>query len=124
MTVEHLPGKLVVEVGERQAWPFLTFLDTESDPERELRLYLDTYWLVTAPGDAGSGRAGAPDNPLPELARLNNRYVVTAVENPDGSLGVTFDNDLTLRVSGEPVETTTGPVWWLSPSYGDGCRTR
>ncbi|MCM2387372.1 hypothetical protein [Streptomyces albipurpureus] len=78
MTVEHLPGKLVVEVGERQAWPFL---DTESDPERELRLYLDTDWLITPPGDAGAGAAGSPDSLLPELVRLNNRYVVTAVEN-------------------------------------------
>ncbi|MER8232831.1 hypothetical protein [Streptomyces sp. NPDC094049] len=115
MAVEHLPGKLVVEVGERQAWPFLTFLDTGSGPERELRLYLDTDWLITTPGDVRPAPAGAPDNPLPELARINNRYVVTAVENADESLDVTFDNDLTLRVSGEPTETTIGVPWWLSP---------
>ncbi|MCB5164753.1 hypothetical protein LG634_07885, partial [Streptomyces bambusae] len=113
--VEQLPGTLVVEVGERQAWPFLTFLDTESDPEREMRLYLDTDWRITEAGEAGPGAAVDPDNPLPELVRLNNRHVEGAVQNADGSLDIAFDDNLTLRISGEPTATTAGEAWWLSP---------
>ncbi|MFF8835459.1 hypothetical protein [Streptomyces sp. NPDC015130] len=115
MTVENLPGKLVVEVGERQAWPFLTFLDTESDPEREIRLYLDTGWRITEPGDTEAPRAETRDNPLPDLARVNNSYVVTATEHPDVSVDIVFDNDLTLRISGKGTRTTAGEPWWLSP---------
>ncbi|MFI6642496.1 hypothetical protein [Streptomyces sp. NPDC050504] len=114
MTMENLPGKLVVEVGERQAWPFITFLDTESDPEREVRLYLDTDWRIATPGDAGVPRTGTPDNPLPDLVLINNRYVVRAAEHADVSADIVFDNGLTLRISGDGTETTAGEPWWFS----------
>lgn len=114
MSMENLPGKLVVEVGERQAWPFITFLDTESDPEREVRLYLDTDWQIATPEGARAPHAKAPDNPLPDLALINNRYVMTATKHADVSVDIVFDNDLTLRISGDGTETTAGEPWWFS----------
>ncbi|MGW7415777.1 hypothetical protein [Streptomyces sp. NPDC054863] len=114
MAMKDLPGKLVVEVGERQAWPFLTFLDTESRQEREIRLYLDSDWRITAPRDPGGPRTHTPDNPLPDLALINNCHVVTATEHADVSVDIVFDNDLTLRISGDGTENTVGEPWWFS----------
>lgn len=52
-----LRGCFVTEVGVRQAWPFLTFCDSNLNPAQERRLYIDTAFRIddgqpTNAGDA------------------------------------------------------------------------
>jgi hypothetical protein len=44
-----LNGRFVVEIGIRQAWPFVTLCDNRARPANEVRLYIDTVFDV-APG--------------------------------------------------------------------------
>ena len=43
-----LVGCFVVEVGVRQAWPFLTFCDNAPTPSVERRLYIES-WIEVVP---------------------------------------------------------------------------
>lgn len=105
-----LVGCFVVEVGERQAWPFVTFCDNRATPPREARLYIDTLVQVESPDSAA-----VPDGPvLVQLLALNN-LSVTGIEQTSGSIVVAFDNGSRLRVSGEAEKWTTGDVWWFGP---------
>jgi hypothetical protein len=98
-----LVGTFVVEVGERQAWPFVTFADNDQD--REYRLFLDAAWSTT------------PDESHhdfdPALLELQGATVTTVAVGDDASLRIEFDG-AALHVSGQPDEITTGDVWWIA----------
>lgn len=110
--VHALRGQFVVEVGVRQAWPFLTLCDNGETPSTETRLYIDTRFHVgdgpTLFGD------GDPDSALVALAELNNRTVTDVALGDGNELIVRFDyGERTLHVASEASPHTTGDIWWL-----------
>jgi hypothetical protein len=46
--VNQLACSFVVEIGFRQAWPFLGFCDNRSTPAVEIRLFIDASWTIEA----------------------------------------------------------------------------
>lgn len=108
-----LPGTFVVEIGVRQAWPFIGFCDNRFAVSRELRLYLDAPWRV---GDASSGGAADLEAWLTAAEPLNGLTVEAAVVEADGSLHVEFLNGPTLRVPASNVASSAGESWWLTPT--------
>jgi hypothetical protein len=107
---QELVGTFVVEIGERQAWPFLTFCDNGATPSREARLYIDTGFTLN-----GALAWSAADEPaVVELLPLNNLAVV-AVDVHGTELSLTFSDDTHMVVSGVAAWWTTGDVWWLGP---------
>ena len=112
--VEALRAQFVVEVGVRQAWPFLTLCDNAPTPPRETRLYIGTTFRV-----GSSPRTFADGDPEPavaELMELNNRTVTAVAIGADNELRLVFDGgQSTLVVDGAPRDVT-GDIWWLAPS--------
>lgn len=109
----ELAGCVVVEVGERQAWPFVTFADPGGMPPCEARLYLDSSWRVrTAPGPSGASPASAD---MSRLLDLNNLTVERARVSEAGDLEVYFAEGPSVIVSGAATADTTGEPWWLTP---------
>ena len=107
---QGLVGTFSVEVGERQAWPFITFCDNESTPSREARLYIGADFMVN---ESAWQPPGEPESAI-QLLPLNNRRVV-AVEEGDGALSIVFDGGNRLTVSGVASASTVGDVWWVGP---------
>ena len=87
----------IVEVGERQVWPFLTFCDNRTTPPTEIRLYIDTDYSVDGSGD---------------LAGLMMREVSAA--RVDGAALRLELTDASLVVSGRANNQTSHDVWWLA----------
>ena len=59
--VEPLRGQFVVEVGLRQAWPFLTLCDNAPTPPRETRVYIGTTFHVdSSPQTFADGTLNQP----------------------------------------------------------------
>jgi hypothetical protein len=113
MDVEQLAGSFVVEVGFRQAWPFLGLCDNRPTPAQEARLYIDASWTI----EATTSTAGSADDDITWLtaaAALNGTTIETARVEDDGSLRLTTDAGITLVVSGEPEPATVGEPWRLS----------
>ena len=107
---QELVGSFVVEVGERQAWPFMTFCDNEPTPSREIRLYIDTELTLN-----GSRVWSSPEDSVAvHLLSLNNLAVI-AVDVKAAELSLTFDGGNLLVVAGVAAAWTTGDLWWLSP---------
>jgi hypothetical protein len=106
-----LRGQFVVEVGVRQAWPFLTLCDNASTPPRETRLYIGTTFRV-----GSSPPTFADGDPEPALARLlalNNMTVTDVAVRADNELRLVFDGgQSTLTVDAVPRDFT-GDIWWL-----------
>ena len=102
----RLLGWHVVEIGMRQAWPFLTFADPQSG--RESRLYIDSPISVT-PGWHELDQDDAAI--LPALASVNMATVVGARVS-GGALELTFDQ-VVLRVEGQANRLTTHSPWWF-----------
>jgi hypothetical protein len=101
-----LVGWDVLEVGRRQAWPFLCLGSPE--PERaERRLFIDTDFCVAAP--SGAQIEGSALTRLDRLVLL----LVTDVRVGGAGLYLRFDDGAELRISGEANATTTHDVWWL-----------
>lgn len=101
-----LTGWFVVEVGVRQAWPFLILADPRSG--REVRIYVDAAVSVTSyPVPLRQ------DDPkvLLALDRINNATVSSASVK-DRALILRFGADQ-VCVSGEANELTTGSPWWF-----------
>jgi hypothetical protein len=105
---QELVGTFVVEIGERQAWPFMTFCDNDATPSREARLYIDTGFTLNGAPAWSSGDESAVVKLLP----LNSLAVV-AVDVNGADLLLTFQDDTRMVVSGVAAEWTTGDVWWL-----------
>ncbi|WP_433288134.1 DUF6188 family protein [Micromonospora sp. CA-244673] len=113
MDVEQVVGSFVVEIGFRQAWPFLGLCDNRPTPAQEARLYIDASWTIEV---ATSARGTADDDIawLTAAIALNGRTIDTARVYDDGSLSLTTDTGITLVVSGEPEPDTTGEAWRLT----------
>jgi hypothetical protein len=102
---ETLEGRFVVEVGVRQAWPFLTFSDPHSETAAEIRLYIDTEFRLEPGSHARATTA---------LIDLHNMTVTDVEVQDDGGLVLRFDGDNRgLLVSGTAAHFTTQDTWWL-----------
>jgi hypothetical protein len=44
--LDQLAGSFVVEIGLRQAWPFLGLRDNRPSPAQEIRLYINATWSI------------------------------------------------------------------------------
>lgn len=109
VNLNELVGCFVVEVGERQAWPFVTFCDNRPTRSREVRLYIDTeFWVIPEP-PPGVDR-------VLEFVRLasTNNLMVDRVVAGDSGLLLDFGDGQQLQIAAEPRADTTGDVWWLS----------
>jgi hypothetical protein len=108
--VTELVGSFVVEIGIRQAWPFVGFCDNRPTRSRETRLYIDATWSI----DDVVDDVEDDDRRLLTAARLNGVNVVRTYGGTDGSLNVETDRGHTLVVSGEPTARTVGEPWQFS----------
>lgn len=104
--IEDFAGCSVVEVGERQAWPFITVYNPATD--QEARLYIDTPFTV-------NGVEATHDDewtiPLLEVNMLG----IVAIDQPGEDLRILFNDQTELVLSGEGTARTTQEVWWTSP---------
>jgi hypothetical protein len=107
----ELRGCFVVETGERQAWPFVTFCDNSGPGSRETRLYLDARWTV----QGQRGVPGSPGDPIVSLLALNGLTVEQARVTGAGDLEISFAGGSRLGVSGVATAATAGEPWWFSP---------
>ena len=106
-----LVGTFVVEVGVRQAWPFITFCDNGPTPPREARLYIGTSFAVN-----GVDSASPYDEETSICLLPLNMLLVASAEWKRGSpLTINFDDDSRLDISADPADWTTGDIWWFSP---------
>jgi hypothetical protein len=102
----RLIGWHVVEIGTRQAWPFLTFADPQSG--RESRLYIDSTISVSP----GWPRLDQDDAAV--LAALAAVSMATVVGSRvvDGALELTLDHHV-VRVDRQANHLTSGSPWWF-----------
>ncbi|MEJ7786518.1 MAG: hypothetical protein WKF96_17080 [Solirubrobacteraceae bacterium] len=109
MEANDLQGAFVVEVGVRQAWPFLTF--AWPDRDAECRLYIDTTFRV----DDQDLADGDPGRAVSALLALSNEYVTEVVVGDNAELTLRFESSprLVLVVAGTSADFTTGAIWWL-----------
>ncbi|ANS78010.1 hypothetical protein SGUI_0614 [Serinicoccus hydrothermalis] len=112
MDVDQLVGAFVVEVGIRQAWPFLGFCDNREAPSKEARLYLDASWSIN---DERGPRSGATEDWLVAADDLNGLTVSRATAESDGRLRLDFTGGATLSISAEVASASSGEPWWMSP---------
>jgi hypothetical protein len=110
--VEALRGQFVVEVGVRQAWPFLTFCDNERTPARETRLYIDSSFRLDS--GAPSFVDGDPDPAVTALLDLNGLTVTDLAVSRHNELRLVFDDgQSTLIIDAAAREFTAQDIWWL-----------
>jgi len=109
--ISGLAGSFVVEIGIRQAWPFIGFCDNRPTRSRETCLYIDAAWSIAA---AAVDDIEDDERWLLTAARLNGANVVGAYVGTDGALNVETDEGHTLVVSGEATARTVGEPWWFS----------
>lgn len=110
MNASDLRGASVVEVGVRQAWPFLTF--AWPDRDEECRLYIDTVFRLDGEdlADGDSERAAAA------LLPLSSGNVTEVVLGDDAGLTLHVETPArrVLAVAGTPAAFTTHDIWWLA----------
>jgi hypothetical protein len=111
---DQIAGSFVVEVGFRQAWPFLGLCDNRPTPAQETRLYIDTSWTIEANVSANGGGANDDIAWLTAAVALNGRTFTSVRIDDDGTLRLTTDSGVVLLVSGEPKPYTVGEAWHLS----------
>lgn len=113
MDVANLEGCFVVEVGVRQAWPFIVFCDNSQALSAETRLYIDAKWSVNE-------TTGSPESDhgkwLTSAVKLNNCTITNVLLDADHNLRIDTDYGDSLTVSGEPTPTTGGEPWWFAPA--------
>lgn len=98
MDVERIVGSYVVEIGFRQAWPFLGLCDNRPSSAQETRLYIDASWTIESTTSIG----GSADDIawLTAAMALNGRTIDTARVDDNGSLRLTADSFSTSRPKG------------------------
>jgi hypothetical protein len=102
----ELAGYDVLEVGVRQAWPFITFGAPTSE-RTERRLFIDAdFSLSDAAGAAIGGTVLARLEPL--VLRI-----VVEVRLAETALTLRFDDGAELKVSNVATPETIGPPFWL-----------
>ncbi len=105
-----LKGRFVVEVGLRQAWPFLTLCDPRPAYAHEVRLFIDTTFQITS-----DRTEYHRDDPNALLFDLNGLTVTSVEVGSDQGLVLGFDDGgQTLSIDGTSADFTTADVWWLS----------
>jgi hypothetical protein len=112
MDVSDLAGCFVVEIGIRQAWPFVGFCDNRPTRSRETRLYIGTGWSI---GEAAADDADDDERWLLAAYGLNGASVMGEHVEIDGALNLEMDDGRTLVVSGQATTSTGGEPWWFSP---------
>ena len=106
----ELVGSFVVEIGERQAWPFVGFCDNEPTPAVERRLYIDADVVVASP----DGRHTEPGrNDVVSALLALNGLTVSEAETDKGQLRLSFDDGSALVVRGVARADTVGEPWWF-----------
>lgn len=103
---QHLNGWHVVEVGRRQAWPFMGFADPESG--MEVRLYIDSTFKISGRRSALRQHDDAAVKALESLSGLT----VRSVESSPAQLNIQFD-ETTLSIEQEANELTSGSPWYF-----------
>jgi hypothetical protein len=122
LTAAGIPALLrercVVEIGIRQAWPYVTFANHHDEATiPEVRLYIDSsFTVIPAPTDLGTGEEGDEQLWLLRLAEVLNLTVQDAAVDDNANLIVTFHGNVCLRVSGHGASWTTQDSWWLTAS--------
>jgi hypothetical protein len=112
MDVMNLVDCFVVEVGMRQAWPFIVFGNDRDTPATETRLYIDAQWTINETTDAADSNG---TKWMISALELNNCTVTNVLLDADHNLRIeTADGNL-LTVSGEAARTTVGEPWWFTP---------
>jgi hypothetical protein len=103
-----LHGWDVLAIGQRQAWPFVTFA-APSDERTERTLWIDTDFSVA--DDAGRELSGTA------LARLEPLIltIVREVTAGDDELVIAFNNGLSLSVANAP-NAPNSQGWWIGRS--------
>jgi hypothetical protein len=109
--VETLRGQFVVEVGARQAWPFLTLCDNAPTPPRETRLYIGTTFRVGS--SPLTFAEGDPEPAVAQLLELNNRTVTDVAVGADNELRLVFDGGQSTLTVDAVRRDFTGDIWWL-----------
>ncbi|MGK8502883.1 hypothetical protein [Nocardia asiatica] len=110
-----LRERFVVEIGIRQAWPYVTFADNRDGASpQEVRLYIDSsFTVIPDPAVLGSREEDDEKLRLLRLAEVLNLTVRDVTVDDEGSLMVSFHDNVCLRVSGHSSPWTTHDVWWL-----------
>ncbi|MEV5571808.1 hypothetical protein AB0L06_17295 [Spirillospora sp. NPDC052269] len=114
-----LVGYHVVEIGLRQAWPFVTLAPGDETADEtaefgEVRLYIDSAFTVRpSPPDTGTGAEDDERLWLLRLAEVLYLTVDSVSVATDASLSMRFAGDITLEVSGQGAPWTIAEVWWL-----------
>ncbi|GIG23795.1 hypothetical protein [Cellulomonas denverensis] len=109
LDVSLLAGLAVIEVGCRQAWPFLALIDQRG--EREVRLYFDTDMRVE--GEGGGGFSQEDAGLLAALGKVLNCAIERAHIAASGDLRVDFSDGYVLEASGQGNSATTVAPWWF-----------
>jgi hypothetical protein len=109
--ISALVGSFVVEIGIRQAWPFVGFCDNRPARSRETHLYIDAMWSLNG---AGADDVDDDERWLLAAADLNGATVAKAYVGTDGVLRLETTEGQVLAVSGEPTAATVGQPWWFS----------
>ena len=113
--VEAVLGQFVVEVGVRQAWPFLTLCDNTPTPARETRLYIGTSFRV---GSAPQTFAdGDPDPAVAQLLELTNRTVTDVAVSKDNELRLVFDGGQSALTVDAAPRAFTGDIGWVGAAH-------
>ena len=102
-----LRGWDVLVVGQRQAWPFVTFA-APTDERRERTLWIDTDFAVA---DASGEFTGTALSRLEPLILL----IVREVTAGNDKLVIEFDDGAYLTVSNVP-NAPDSQGWWIGPS--------
>jgi hypothetical protein len=110
--VEALRGQFVVEVGLRQAWPFLAFCDNAPTSHRETRLYIGTTFRVGSSPQTFAD--GDPDPAVAQLLELNNRTVTDVAVGPDNELRLVFDGGESTLTVDAVRRDFSNDIWWLA----------
>lgn len=111
--VNQLAGSFVVEIGFRQAWPFLGLCDNRSTPAKETRLIIDASSTIEA-ATVGTGSADDDVAWLTAAVALNGETIDDARVDDGGTLYLLTASGHALVVSGEPEPSTVGEAWRLS----------
>lgn len=111
MNVTELVGCFVVEVGLRQAWPFVGFCDNRTTPASERRLYIDADAEISPVSTASS--FATEESLVSAMMALNGLTVEAATVDASHALRLSFNDGHALLVHGEARPNTTGDVWWF-----------
>jgi hypothetical protein len=108
-----LVEQFVVEVGIRQAWPFVTLCDYRPATSVETRIYIDAPIEMTP--NRREHAITDEDAVIVSLLQLVNLTVTTAEITNSGDLVLAFERGTAeLRIPGARSPTTVGEPWWIS----------